>query len=85
MLPGMGMEECWRGGDGEQGVSAHWDEDGGVLVRGCICSQGWAGDTAVSVIRVHLHTGMVGVSVGVGDGVYLNPGIGLGMRMEQCW
>lgn len=50
-------------------------------MRGCICSQGWAGDIAVFVIRVHLHTGMVGV----GDGVYLNPGMGMGMRMEQCW
>lgn len=30
-----------------------------------------------------MHTGMVGVSVGVGDEVYLNAG--MGMRMEQCW
>lgn len=41
---------AWRGVNGEQGVSAHRDGDGGVLVRGC--SQGWAGDTAVFVIRV---------------------------------
>lgn len=54
---GEGVEPCsrgwaWRGIDGEQGGSAHRDEDGGVLVRGCICSRGWAGDTAGFVISL---------------------------------